>query len=83
MFIIKKINYRILFLLVGYFLINLYLIFNLNYYDDDWVFFARNHLDYFAHSYENSFKIQEGVNREASIIFFIFLMFLKILKLPT
>ena len=33
-------------------------------------FFARNHLDYFAHTYEHSYKIQKGVNREASIIFF-------------
>ena len=70
MFKFIKSNQRLILLLIFFFIINLYVVFSLNYYSDDWTFFARNHLDYFAHTYEHSYKIQKGVNREASIIFF-------------
>ena len=61
---------RIFLLFLGYFLINIYLIFNLSYYSDDWTFFNRNGLSFLEHSYEHSYKIQYGVDRHASIIFF-------------
>ena len=70
MFKFIKSNQRLILLLIFFLIINLYVVFSLNYYSDDWTFFARNHLDYFAHTYEHSYKIQKGVNREASIIFF-------------